>query len=527
MARFSKAKLVFTLLSVFFMAVSFRATVGAVPPATQFMPGFPIVAGETIMAMWLPVPGAVKYVLYVNDKKVAEGVTPPIQFPTPAEGGEYRLQIAAVDAKGAEGPKSAPSVIKILKLSPPEELEGRSMAGNVALRWKGSPAAVIYNVFRSEQPGKNYELLTSTQMTQYSDSTVKKDKEYYYAVTAKDVTGKESSYSKEVAVSTKEATAGKDYPNNTLEFVATDHVTEYVYFGSQSLQSPVDVVSVGGRLFILNGATGTINIVDRESGDFIKKVGGRLPASQEAQVGIGYGLGADRKGRVFLCAGSKVVVFDSEGEVLKVLSPPPPADRKVVEAARAGSGGRPVSVAYYDMAEAADGSILIVDNGYARILVLDPVTLEVRKEFGRYGTKEGEFKHPGFIGVGKNGDIWINDSLNRRGQVFKSDYTFKYVAGEAKTFVGSFLGMGGVAVDGDGNFIVTDPPMATIQVFQAGDGKYLHHFAGPDKRVDPGNPQRPFWPITNPAGVYLDAGKGLLYICSTQTDELLVRKILK
>lgn len=527
MQRFSKAKLISAMVCAFSVLVLFGATVEAIPPATQFMPGFPIVAGENILAMWLPVPGAVKYVLYMNDKKVAEGSTPPIQIRTPAEGGEYRLQIAAVDEKGAEGPKSPPAVVRIVTLNPPEDLEGRYMGEKVALRWKGSAAAVIYNVFRSEEKGKNYDLLTSTQMSQYADSVVKKDKMYYYVVTAKDISGKESGYSKEAMVSTKTevADAGKD--TNILKMVPTKPEKEYSYFGSQTLRSPVDVVAVGKSLYILNGATGTINEVDKESGNFIRQFGGRLPPSKDAHVGIGFGIGADRKGRIFLCAGDKAVVFSAEGEVEKVLSFPPPSDRGVAKAAIDGNHGRPVPVALYDMAEASDGSILIVENGFARILVLDPVTFEVRKEFGKYGTETGEFKHPGSIAVGRNGDIWINDSQNRRAQVFKSDYTLKYVAGEAKNFVGSFLGMGGVTLDGAGNFVVSDPPMATIQVFSAEDGRYLHHYAGEDAKADPGNPQRPYWPIANPAGIYLDAEKGNLFICSTQTDALLVRKILK
>ena len=527
MARFSKAKSISAVCYAILTLMVFSATVEAIPPATQFLPGFPIVAGENIMAMWLPVPGAVKYVLYMNDKKVAEGTNPPIQIKTPVEGGEYRLQIAAVDDKGAEGPKSSPAVIKIVKLTPPADLDGRYMAGNVAVRWNGVPGAVIYNVFRSEERGKNYELLTSTQMSQYSDSNVKQDKTYYYVITAKDITGKESGYSKELMVSTKVEVADTGETTNTLKMVPTKAVKEYVYFGSQSLRSPVDVVGVGTDLLILNGATGTINVVDKESGNFIRQIGGRLPASKDAHVGIGFGIGADRKGRVFLCAGDKVVVFSADREVEKVLSFPPPADREVVKAAVDGNHGRPVHVALYDMAEASDGSILIVENGFARILVLDPATFEVRKEFGRYGIKTGEFKHPGSIGVGRNGDIWVNDSLNRRVQVFQSDYTYKFEAGVAKTFVGSFLGLGGITFDKAGNFVVSDPPMATIQVFSAEDGKYLHHFADEDAKADPGNPQRPFWPISNPAGIYLDAATGQLYICSTQTDALLVRKILK
>ncbi len=501
----------------------------AAPQATQFMPGFPLIAGENVMVMWLPVPGGVKYILYLNDKKVAEGPYPPLQIPTPAEGGEHRLQISAVDAAGAEGPKSPPSIIKVLKLASPQEPEARYMNGTVALRWVGSPAAVIYNVFRSVEKGKGYKLISSTQMSQYSDSDLAKDTQYYYVMTAKDITGKESPYSKEVAVSTKvEAFVGKEEASNVLKLVPTRHIKEYVLFGSQSFQAPVDIVSYQDKLFVLNGGNGTIIEIAKDTGDFVAKFGGALSDEPEAKVGIGFGLGVDRRGRLYLCAGDKVVVFGDDRKVVHVIKPIPPVETDVIEAGRKESKGRTTpSVSYFDMAETADGSILLVDNGFARFLILDPDTWKVKKTVGKWGAKPGEMNHPGFAAVNKNGDIWINDSQNRRGQIYKADYTHKQVAGEAKSFVGSFLGLGGAATDAEGNFLVTDPPMATIQVFSGETGKYLHHLAEEDLKVDPGNPQRPLWRMTNPAGIWLDPKTNLIYICSTQTNEILVRQIIK
>ncbi len=517
--------IVFTLL----LAVSYGTVAVSAPPPTQFMPGFPIMAGETIMVMWLPVPGAVKYVLYMNDKKVAEGPAPPLQVPTPTEGGNYNLQIAAVDASGAEGPKSAPSTIKIVKLEPPKELEARYMGGNVALRWKGTPAAVIYNVFRSEEKGKNYQLIVSTQMAQYVDSNPPKNKNYFYVVTSKDIAGKESAYSAEVAVSTKieEAKVSAGQVTNAMKMIPTQHKTEYLFFGSQTLMAPVDIVGVDGKLFVANGATGVVTVIDEASGDFIKAFGGMSAEPADAKAGAAFGIGADRRGRIYLCAGSKVVVFNQEGNALKVINKILPTDEATIEAGKQSYRGRIPEVFYYDMAEAADGSILVVDNGFGRVLVFDPDTFELKSSFGKYGTmKPLEFNHPGFIGVNKAGDIWINDSMNRRGQVLKKDYTLKFIAGEAKTFVGAFLGMGGISLDADGNWVITDPPMVSIQVFDAATGKYKHHLADVTMKVDESTGQRPSWNMTNPSGIWIDAPKKLLFITSPQTGEVLVRQIL-
>ncbi len=46
-------------------------------PTPAFLPNSPLLAGTQIIILWLPVPGAVKYNVYLNDKKVGE--SPSIQ----------------------------------------------------------------------------------------------------------------------------------------------------------------------------------------------------------------------------------------------------------------------------------------------------------------------------------------------------------------------------------------------------------------------------------------------------------------
>ena len=56
-----------TVLS-FFLTLSSLA--GDVTVAPTFMPGFPMLAGDDVMIMWVPVPGAVKYRIYQNGKYI-------------------------------------------------------------------------------------------------------------------------------------------------------------------------------------------------------------------------------------------------------------------------------------------------------------------------------------------------------------------------------------------------------------------------------------------------------------------------
>ena len=94
----------------------------AAPPAPNWLPGQPMLAGNQIIAMWLPVPGATKYILYMNGEKIAESPANQFMGLAPEKGGEYKYQVRAVDGSGAEGPLSKPGTIKIVLITPPTEL---------------------------------------------------------------------------------------------------------------------------------------------------------------------------------------------------------------------------------------------------------------------------------------------------------------------------------------------------------------------------------------------------------------------
>jgi hypothetical protein len=69
------------------------------------------------------------------------------------------------------------------------------------LKWKASVSRVVgYNVYRSETDGGPYIKLTSAPVraTNYIDRSVQSGHTYFYAVTAVDSRGKESSYSNQI-----------------------------------------------------------------------------------------------------------------------------------------------------------------------------------------------------------------------------------------------------------------------------------------------------------------------------------------
>ena len=196
----SRVRNISKIVSAALLAASlFAAAAGpaaAALPAPNWMPGSPIMAGTQIVLLWMPVMNAVKYNIYLNGKKVAESVAIQHMMPSPEASGEYNIEIAAVDASGAEGAKSRPGVFKIVTVEPPDQLYVRGAQNSIQVRWDSSKGAVIYNLYRSEKQGTEGELLASVQGDNYTDTKVVAGKVYFYRVTAKDLSGKESARSK-------------------------------------------------------------------------------------------------------------------------------------------------------------------------------------------------------------------------------------------------------------------------------------------------------------------------------------------
>ena len=191
-----KEKRFLLLLGVAILALagaSFPSPVAAEVATPSFMPGFPMLAGPQVMIMWMPVPGAKEYKVYKNGAVVV--TTPSNQhFDQVGDSpGEYKYQVSAVGLDGKEGAKTQEKIISIVKLVPPVNLDGRLMGKTVGIRWDAVKGAPVYNVYRAEKDVESeYKLKTSVTMNNYSDSDIVVGKKYFYKVSAKDLSGKES-----------------------------------------------------------------------------------------------------------------------------------------------------------------------------------------------------------------------------------------------------------------------------------------------------------------------------------------------
>ena len=128
-----------------------------------------------------------------------------------------------------------------------------------------------------------------------------------------------------------------------------------------------------------------------------------------------------------------------------------------------------------------DGELYVVNAGASEVLVLDPDGSVLRR-WGSQGSDEGQFnfrRDPndpisdyGGIAVGADGLVYVADTANRRIQVFEADGPFVRQWGRFGSGDGQFLDPIDLAVGPDGTVYVVDDQRDDIQEF-APDGTFL------------------------------------------------------
>ena len=64
-----------------------------------------------------------------------------------------------------------------------------------------------------------------------------------------------------------------------------------------------------------------------------------------------------------------------------------------------------------------------------------------------------------------------------------------YYIGTAKTYVGAFASISGMGIDKNGNLVVSDGVMHSVQVFSKDDGRYLYHIVYDNFQYNPSDPK--------------------------------------
>ncbi len=527
---------VFLAVAILAIGLVLPQSVSAALPAPRWLPGQPLLAGSQVIAMWLPVPGAVKYVLYLNGEKIAESPANQYMGLAPADGGQYKYEVAAIDASGAEGPRSAPGAITITLIVPPTELVSRANRQGrfVNLRWKNPAGAAIINVYKSESADGPFNLIASITGEGHKDSDLEYGKNYYYALSSKDVTGKESSRSNPLQVTIAEPEQAKVKIKLNLTAVPSKEVDRLRFVGNYTISEISNMVQVpSGNFWLATGRDGRVVEVGPDMEPIqtidVKKI---LKAAGHNWVSS-YRIAVQEDFRFTVTdnQSSMVASFTTDGELLWIIDslPAPPLDRDDIwSGVRKDLGdlrripGQPM---YLD-----DDTLWVTEGTGPMVYVIDPEEGEVFDYWTGYTMEDGtRLPSAGIGNLFKVSDdlVWAGESLVHRAVAFNpNDRVVKYIAGkESDGFIGGFLGVNALTFTPDGNILVGDAGVGTLQVFNPKDGTYLYHIGDEklvaDEKLDR---QRPVLPLGGFTGLFFDP-KGNLMAMDGITKIISVREV--
>ncbi len=113
------------------------------------------------------------------------------------------------------------------------------------------------------------------------------------------------------------------------------------------------------------------------------------------------------------------------------------------------------------------------------------------REWGKFGTGDGEFDMPGGIAMSRDGRVYVADQCNRRIQVFDTDGKFLMKWGKKGFLPGEFggdphpkaffAGPTFLACDAKGNLYTTKAPLCRVQKFSS-TGTHLAHWGSDEAK---------------------------------------------
>lgn len=499
-------------------------------PAPSMMPNSPILAGDQVIVLWLPVPGAVKYNVYLDGKKQGEAVGVQHMLPSPQEPGQHAIELTAVDAAGKEGARSRPGFVTIVTLEPPGNLLSRFAEGVLSVRWDRVKGAVIYNVYRSEKPDGDYAMIASLQTDTYTDSSVKPGKTYYYQVTAKDLAGKESKRSQafKADIPAKEAAEKAEAVKLTLK-VAPSHEDRKIVFIGRDKLTQVSGFTIGPDNFgyIVDSYDKKVRKFELSGGDVVATFGktGPEPGSFLTPNMVT----VSKAGEVFVSdASGKILVFDGDGRFLReirVKVPDPVADKVVYENSTVmGKGGVPsiVGLAVDDK----NGLLYAACPAYNTIYVFT-VAGEFKGFLGHGGNTRQDLALPTELFFAADGKrLFITQPPTHEVRVWDvAEKKQVGLIGERKTgYIGGFIGVNGATLTPRRDVLLCDSGIHSIQVFSGETYDYLYHIGGPEPKADPEYPDRAKFDFNFAIKANFDKD-GQLYIMNGIENYISVRNV--
>ena len=235
--------------------------------------------------------------------------------------------------------------------------------------------------------------------------------------------------------------------------------------GKQSTESlitkPYGIAMFDGKIYVVDAGRGGYTVLNLKTRQH-KFVSGGITGRMKKPINITI----DKNGTKYISdtGRGQVLIFDK--------------DDKYTNALGVKGQFRPSDVAV------ADERIFVTDLNSHTIKVLDKYTHKLINQFGKVGSKEGEFYFPTNLALGPDKLLYVTDTGNFRVQKFTQNGEYIRRYGSIGSGLGKFARPKGLTLDRDGRLYVVDAAFENIQLMD-NKGKLLLYFgqAG-DKPAD-------------------------------------------
>lgn len=257
---------------------------------------------------------------------------------------------------------------------------------------------------------------------------------------------------------------------------------------------PYGVFADANRIYVTDPGISLLHVIDLTEKQYFQI---RKPRKEMLISPIG--IAVDEYANIYLTdsALKKVFVFDKKGKFLREI----------------GSSElflRPTGIAVNE------DRIYIIDTIGHKIFVFSKKDGKLLFRFGKRGTGKAEFNYPTNIFIGRDGLLYITDSLNFRVQIFDRAGNFISAFGKQGDGSGDFAQPKGIAVDSEGHIYVADAHFDNVQIFDRA-GNLLLSF---------GNTGRKKGGMVLPAGVFID-DRDRIYVADSYNNRIQIFKYLK
>lgn len=472
--------------------------------APKWVAALYVQAQKTVGLRWTPVPGSTEFRVLRSttagkDYKQIGTSTQPQFLDKELEPGTtyfYVLQAAGgaeVSPNSDERTVAIPGEKKVIGVEPPAwdsvTLDQATQFGKTTYKavlvWRPNPGAVVaYNLYRSETPGKDYQLVGSSAETRLVDEKIEEGKTYYYVLTALDGSFTETPYSVEKTLAVKKVEKGPAKKEKLEVFLKPSKLLYRVQNEVKTPGGPIPIEQCGdvavnekiGRAYFSNWGSRAVLAVEAATGKFLFAIRrtGPEPAAfaldNETDFRNPQGLGLDDDGNLYVVDKERfeVAVFDQDGKALRTIElknelwEGTPKDRT--------PSATPARGPLYQDVAILNGEVFVTDSANGKILVFNERGA-LQHVFGKWGKGLDEMLSPSYLVASSDGNLLIVDAGQVNVRVFSPAGEQLRQFGEKGQAVGTLFAPTGITALEDGGMVVTSGLSPNVQKFDK-DGKF-------------------------------------------------------